>query len=308
MNFHTHWISRGIVLLTLLVVFANSAQAQSPVFDRRDDLVLGLDGINQLQAGFIRSAAAADFDNDGDVDLFLGGLTPGSNAEGIGTGYLLVNKLMVDGIPNTLSFQRMALGSAAVADSFGFGAVVWGDYDNDGDPDLFVAHEPSACPDASPINRRAYFLYENDSTPDSPSFQEVAIAMGVVAPTNTFSRYCPTDSLFHIDSYEAFGEGAVWMDYDNDGWLDLFVSNGTASQAPGSKDALFHNDGGTGFTNVIDLPEYAALTAAQNVRSFGPSAADFDRDGDIDLYLDLRADFTLARTIHDSELTGQESA
>lgn len=69
--------------------------------------------------------------------------------------------------------------------------------------------------------------------------------------------------------------GAAWFDYDGDGWMDLFLPNGKDQP-----NALFHNDGGTGFTNV------AAQAGVENgAGNAAAIAADFDNDGWPDLFL-----------------------
>jgi hypothetical protein len=158
------------------------------------------------------SAAAADYDRDGDLDLFV-------------VNYLEfdLNQLPVSGkfcsyrgIPvacgprglkgagDTLyrnngdgSFTDVSV-AAGVHDPQGlYGlACVWGDYDNDGDADLFVAN------DTTPN-----LLYRNNG---DGTFTDVAPGAGVA---------------FSEDGREQAGMGAELEDLNNDGWLDLFVTN-----------------------------------------------------------------------------------
>jgi hypothetical protein len=100
-----------------------------------------------------------------------------------------------------------------------------------------------------------------------------------------------TNDAFHfgvtMDTGAMMGGGLCWLDYDADGWLDLFVTNAYADShyhewdARGRvpRSALFHNVGGR-FEDVsrgsgADLP----------LRASGCVAADFDRDGNTDLYM-----------------------
>jgi hypothetical protein len=100
-----------------------------------------------------------------------------------------------------------------------------------------------------------------------------------------------TQGAFHFgvsnDLTAMMGGGLCWLDYDHDGWLDLFVVNSYAQtdiatwETKGGlpRSALFHNDGGT-FENMsrragVDLP----------LRGNGCVAADFDLDGNTDLYV-----------------------
>ncbi len=116
----------------------------------------------------------------------------------------------------------------------------WGDYDNDGWVDLFVTG-----------NRAHNVLYLNNQD-------------------GTFSVSPLTGEVSMPDAVTG---GAVWADYDNDGWPDLYVL------AEGAN-ALFHNDAGTGFTDVTAV-------AGLGDTGEGQSAAwgDYDGDGYLDAYV-----------------------
>jgi hypothetical protein len=118
--------------------------------------------------------------------------------------------------------------------------TAWGDYDRDGHVDLFVTNQNG----------------------DNVLLQN--LGNGTFAPSQLSSQVAlPT----------AVSGGAVFADYDNDGWLDLYVCN----RGP---NVLFHNDAGQGFTNVT-------ATAGVGDGGMGMSASfgDYDRDGDLDLYV-----------------------
>lgn len=116
----------------------------------------------------------------------------------------------------------------------------WGDYDNDGWVDLYVT-DP-----AGPNT-----LYRNNG-----------------------------NGVFTVSSFKdqvalksAYSNGAIFADYDNDGWKDLYVANwGT--------DNLFHNEGGQGF---VDVTQRAGLIDDRNSKT--ASWGDFDNDGFLDLYV-----------------------
>ena len=116
----------------------------------------------------------------------------------------------------------------------------WGDYDNDGWTDLFVTG-----------NLAPNVLYRNQ--------QDGSFAVSKWSDQVTFP--------------DRISGGAVWADYDNDGWLDLYILNKNAN-------TLLRNRAGQGFEDV---------TAAAGVGDAGKgqSAAwgDFDRDGWLDLYV-----------------------
>ncbi len=123
----------------------------------------------------------------------------------------------------------------------------WGDYDNDGYLDVFVTNWGSAVSDA--INE----LYKNSG---SGTFTETGSAAGVNSSNNS-----------------AF---AAWGDYNNDGYLDLYVVNFY------EQDELYYNNGNGTFTNVTSQ-------AGINIVSIGNEVAaawgDYDNDGYLDLYL-----------------------
>ena len=171
-------------------------------------------------------------DNDGDLDLFLANQSGATDAMWRNDG-------------NAFTDVAPALGMTGpprTAAEGGVGCAV-GDYDNDGDLDLFVptyGHN---------------LLYRNNG---NGTFTEVGRATGVGVENHAVS--------------------ADWGDYDNDGDLDLFVASyegSTGAQVP--HDALFRNDGAVGFVNVLsaDNPLNAADHSAQFV--------DYNNDGAVDL-------------------------
>lgn len=126
-----------------------------------------------------------------------------------------------------------------------------GDFNNDGHQDIFVISGGSA-PDA---------LFINDG---AGSFTNEAAAWGL------------TD--LHL------GMGACTGDYNNDGWLDLYVTSfGLTSDGPDTGGhRLYRNDGGTGFTNVA-VEAGVNLTSRDIRDGTGAAFGDYDLDGDLDL-------------------------
>ncbi|MDQ3544186.1 MAG: CRTAC1 family protein [Actinomycetota bacterium] len=175
-----------------------------------------------------------DIDHDGDLDLFL------ANQSGA-TDALWRN----DGSAFTDVATKLGMaGPQRTKAEGGVGCAV-GDYDNDGDLDIFV---PS-------YGRNLLYRNNNDGT-----FTEVGQQLGV-----------------GVDNHAV---GADWGDYDNDGDLDLFVVSYVGE--PGSQtplNALFRNDGAAGFVNV--LSKESLLNAADH----GVQFVDYDNDGAIDLTL-----------------------
>jgi hypothetical protein len=180
-------------------------------------------------AGPLRAwgVAWADFDNDGDLDLYIASRSDSNmlyRNDGDGT------------------FTSIGV-SAGVADSRGSTGVAWGDYDNDGDLDLFVANRYTNSSGTNRTDR----LYRNNG--DS-TFTDVAGSAGVGGQTarGSFS--------------------GVWADFNDDGHLDLYVA------ADFSDDFYYENDGLGGFDNLsgtagVDDPQHGMGTAVGDANGDG---------------------------------------
>ena len=93
---------------------------------------------------------------------------------------------------------------------------------------------------------------------------------------------------------ETFGSGVAWIDYDNDGFQDLFFVNG----APGSSNALYHNNHDGTFTDVTARAGVAG-NEGPRVYKTGVAVGDFDNDGYLDFYVTAFGPNTLYRNNHD---------
>ena len=148
-------------------------------------------------------------------------------------------------------FSEVAAGRGVAAPGDSGIAAVFADYDNDGDQDLYLVNDGP--------NR----LFANDG---SGHFADVGAAAGV--------------------DEAGPGSSASWGDYDGDGHLDLFVVNwarcGSSSDYTYYDDALFHNEGDGTFTDQTELLESTGSTTGAG---FQGAWFDYDRDGDVDLYL-----------------------
>jgi hypothetical protein len=133
--------------------------------------------------------------------------------------------------------------------------VTVGDYDHDGKFDLFVTNF------ADEYNT----LYHNDG---ANSFTDLSYAAKVAAV-----------SLPHV------GWGTKFFDYDNDGWVDLFVANGHVyPQLPGYRQPkLLHRNNGDGTFTEVSAQFGTLLT--ENRASRGVAFGDLDNDGDVDLVI-----------------------
>ena len=190
--------------------------------------------------------AAADYDRDGFPDLFVANdETPNVLFRNNGDGTFRDVALMAGVAYNGDGDTEAGMG------------VDFGDYDNDGDPDLYVTH----------FFTETNTLYRNEG---GTRFTDATTTAGLAAPT-----------------IDLMGWGTRFFDYDNDGLLDLFVANGhvypqveeTETGSPYRQpNQLFANRSRGRFAAVPlgDLPDKVSRGAA-----FG----DYDADGDIDIFV-----------------------
>lgn len=184
-------------------------------------------------------------------------------------------------------------------------AIAWGDYDGDGDIDLYVG--TMIPPGAVQTHLSRNYLYRNDG---ADGFVEVAQQARVdlaggdtrqvswidydndgdldlfVALRSGYNRLFRHDGVdFHDVSFEVglFDPrrtvGACWFDMDKDGDLDLFLANQN-----GDRDALYRNDGDK-FTDVAAEKKMDQPLRKLSEGSVGCSVGDFDNDGDLDLFV-----------------------
>jgi hypothetical protein len=189
----------------------------------------------------------ADYDDDGDVDVYVPrgawmreyGKHPHS---------LLRN----DG---HAVFTDVSLDAGLERARFPGKTGAWGDYDLDGDLDLYVGFDfGEGYTDAIAQ------LYRNDG---DGTFTECAEEAGV--------------------DVAAFVMGATWGDYDNDRWPDLYVAC-AKNNANDELSKLFHNEGDGTFADVT-----AAKGVVANANPFPTWFWDYDNDGNLDLYVSCRA-------------------
>jgi hypothetical protein len=187
--------------------------------------------------GFFAGSAWADYDNDGFVDLFIENQGT-SNSSG-GKNLLFHNN--GDG-----TFTRITKGAIVNDIGVGYG-VLWADYDNDGFMDLLVINL---------VNNGTNFLYHNNRD-------------------GTFTRILT--NAVATDQWIEGTSGAAWGDYDNDGLPDLFVTDNN-----GVRNRLYHNNGNGSFTNVTSGP---MLQPPTYKGANGCAWGDYDNDGYLDLFV-----------------------
>lgn len=174
------------------------------------------------------TATWADFDMDNDPDLYITNVEDQNNILYINNGDGTFMKDSDDLVSND--------GASSAGSS-------WGDYDNDGDLDLFVANG---------LNQNNS-LYNYDRR------------------KNTFNRV--DESIISNDG--GFSHGSTWVDFDNDGYLDLFVGNRN-----NEANFLYQNNGDGTFTRILEDP-----LVQDKGNPAGIAWADADSDGDLDVLL-----------------------
>jgi hypothetical protein len=225
-------------------------------------------GISAANRHYGLGVAPEDFDGDGHTDLYVAN----------------------DSMPNVLfrnqgdgTFEDVALLSGIAYNSDGDEeagmGVDFGDYDDDGDQDLYVTN----------FFRESNTLYRNDG---AVGFTDRTVRAGLEAPTMT-----------------RLGWGTHFFDYDSDADLDLFVANGhvfpQVDRVPmgasyGQRNQLFRNGGGGRFKDISAL---AGPGMQVEKVSRGACFGDYDDDGDVDVLVVnlndsptlLRNDYPLAR-------------
>lgn len=223
------------------------------------------------------AAAWGDYDNDSKLDLFI---CTGAN----------LNNLLFHNEGNG-NFTKITSGNI-VNDGGNSGGCTWLDYDRDGWLDLFVTNK----------NNENDFLYKNNG---NGTFTK--ITGGSIVNDGLNDRGCSagdynndgwtdiliicyqgqSDRLYKnngdgtfsltlgvIPNDNDWGSGSSFADYDNDGWLDIFITNNN------SNNILYHNNGNNTFTRIINGPG-----GESGPLSYGCTWADYDNDGFLDLYV-----------------------
>lgn len=184
------------------------------------------------ETGAWRSVNWIDYDRDGDLDLFVTrGLSGGQD------NVLFRN----DGGPG-FSFTRMS-GLPISQDHMPSDGSTWGDYDNDGYPDAFVVNWYG----------QDNLLYHNDG---NGTFSRILIGTMV------------TDG--------GYSETASWGDYNNDGLVDLYVTNSDGT----FRNFLYKNSGNGQFVKIT-----TGSQSTDEGTSRGVNWVDYDDDGDLDLFI-----------------------
>ena len=245
--------------------------------------------------GFSTGAAWGDYDRDGNVDLFVARYSHldmnnlpqfGSNKfcrfKGIlvqcgpwgleGEGDFLYHNL------GNCKFEDVTDKAGVRGSGFMTGAA-WGDYDRDGFVDLYVSRYSHLDMNNLPqfgsnkfcrfkgilvqcgpwgLEGESHFLYHNRG---DGTFEEVSVKAGV------------------HDDIGYYGLGAMWVDYDDDGWPDLLVANDSVPNY------LYHNNHNGTFTDVGMLSGVALSGEGMELGNMGVDWGDYDHSGRLSFFV-----------------------
>ena len=268
-----------------------------------------------------QTAAWADVDNDGLLDLFVG------NETFPGIGDVHPGELFHNQGDGTFVEKAASLGLATEGLVKG---TTWGDFDNDGQVDLYVSRLMGDN-----------FLFRNRGTAptEGPRFADVAGRAGVRRPRESFPTWfwdfdndgwldlfasgyhynpdlnagdvaadylgLPTDAerarLFRNRGDGTFADisqpsrlhqvlytmGCNYVDLDNDGWLDFYLATGSPSLRSVVPNRMFRNAGGRVFQDVTASGGFGHLQ-----KGHGVAVGDLDNDGDQDIYAVIGGAYT----------------
>jgi tetratricopeptide (TPR) repeat protein len=214
--------------------------------------------------GYSMGVAVADYDNDGDQDIFIAGVDRNILFRNGGNGRFddATEKAGLTGLdPQRGNWGKMWSVSA-----------VWLDYDNDGDLDLFVVNYCKWNPEIDPYcgamkeGWRTYCFPDRYEGLPNQLFRN-----------NGDGTFADVSSQSGVGRHIGKGMGAAIADYDDDGFIDVFVANDTLPNF------LFHNNGRGGFEEVGLTAGVAVNDSGRPVSGMGVDFRDYDNDGLPDL-------------------------
>ena len=220
------------------------------------------------QAGLIKKGwgmgvAVADFDNDGFPDIYVTGYG----------GNVLYRNL------GKCKFEDVTEKTKVAGAGFSTGAA-WADYDRDGHIDLFVSR---------------YVHVDMDKLPELGSNEKFCRYHGILVQCGPWGMQGESDLLFHNrgdgtfeevskragvdDAHHYYGLGAVWGDYNNDGWPDLYVANDTGPNF------LYRNRHDGTFEEEGLMQGIAVGADGSEQGSMGVTWGDYNHDGRLDMFV-----------------------
>ncbi len=259
-----------------------------------------------------QSAAWADYDNDGDLDLFSCNESM-REAGAESTALIFPSQLFRN--DGEGGFEDVAAEADAQNWRYCKGSA-WGDYDNDGYPDLYISNfgeenrllrnngdgtftdVAPALQLTEPIDSFAtwFWDYDNDGSQDifvagyGEDIEDVAkdrVGLENDGPRLRLYRNMQGDGFEDVTrkmglSHVHLAMGANFGDLDNDGYPDFYLGTGAPSYDAIAPNAMYRNDGGRGFQDVTFSGGFGHLQKGHGV-SFG----DLDMDGDQDIFVQV---------------------
>ena len=210
--------------------------------------------------GYSMGVAAGDYDNDGFVDLYVAGVNYNQlfHNNGDGTFTDVTAKAGVSGLlPNSTKAWSVTAG--------------WLDYNNDGLLDLFVVNYLD-------YDIRTAALCDKEGTAAYCSPNGFRGTSNILYRNNGDGTFTDVSAQSHISQYVGKGMGVAFGDYDNDGFVDIFVSNDTF------QNYLLHNNGDGTFTDVSLEAGVAFTGNGKTVAGMGADFRDLDNDGKPDIF------------------------
>lgn len=220
-----------------------------------------------MRKGWGMGVAVADYDNDGNLDLFVTGY--GGNALYRGRG--------------DCTFEDVTDKAGVRGGGFSTGAA-WADYDRDGHVDLFVSR----------------YVHEDMNNLPVPGSTKFCQFKGVPVQCGPWGMEGESDLLYHNrgdgtfeevskkagvgDPDKYYGLGVTWGDYDNDGWPDLFVADDA------TPNHLYHNNHDGTFTDEAMVAGIAMNSEGQALGSMGVAWGDYDHSGRLSMFVTEFAD------------------
>ena len=208
--------------------------------------------------GYSMGVAAADYDNDGWVDLFVTGVRANTLYRNRGDG----------------TFEDVTARAGLVSDGRWSIAAGWFDYDNDGLLDLFVVRYVVWNPKTEiycGLEKPGYRTYCH------PKYYEAL--PNALYHNEGNGRFRDVSRESGIGAHLGKGMGVAFGDYDSDGRLDVFVANDSVPNF------LFHNEGNGAFTEVALKAGVAYNGEGTASSSMGADFRDYDNDGREDIFI-----------------------
>ncbi|MEO5822255.1 MAG: CRTAC1 family protein [Vicinamibacteraceae bacterium] len=258
------WTDIFLVNGSTIAGFPQGAAPTSHLYrNRRDGTFEDVSQASGLAlAGWGQGACAGDYDNDGDEDLFV--------------TFWGRDRLMRNRGDGTFEQASQAAGIESVRTRWGTGCAFL-DYDRDGQLDLFVANYIDFDMATAPVPESGLCRYKGLSVACGPPglpgaknvlyrnvgagrFADVSVASGITAASGTY------------------GLGVSTLDFDDDGWVDLYVANDS------SPSALYRNNRNGTFTDIALQAGCAYSQDGRPQAGMGVAVGDYDRDGRVDIF------------------------